>query len=165
MPNKSSLVSVFMGDGGMDMTAHQSIISYTDLEQLRMARSVLNQEATAILKTAQALNTELSKAVDLICNCTGSVIVTGIGKAGLVGQKISATFSSTGTSSHFLHPAEAVHGNLGCLKEQDVIFILSNSGETEEIVRLLPIFDRFGLPLIALTAEECSTLGQPPMSF
>ncbi len=88
------------------------------------------------------------------------IVVTGMGKAGLIGRKITATLSSTGTRAHFLHPAEAAHGDLGCLADDDVLIVLSNSGETEEVCRILPSVTRFGIPIIAITASRASTVGR-----
>ena len=110
----------------------------TPLDQLRAGRDIVRLEGDALLDLARRLDAEFCTAVDLIAGCAGSVVVTGMGKAGLIGQKIAATLSSTGTRSHFLHPAEAVHGDLGCLHPQDVLLALSNSGETEEICEMLP---------------------------
>jgi arabinose-5-phosphate isomerase len=98
--------------------------------------------------------------LQLIYACRGTVLVSGMGKAGLVGQKIMATLASTGTASHFLHPAEAVHGDLGRVRPSDVMLILSQSGETDEIVRLLPSLREFGVPLVAITGRGESTLGR-----
>ena len=100
------------------------------------------------------------QAVRLLYACEGSVLVTGMGKAGLIGKKIMATLGSTGTRAHFLHPAEAVHGDLGRIHENDAILILSQSGETEEVVRLLPALDRWRIPVVAMTARADSTLGK-----
>jgi arabinose-5-phosphate isomerase len=131
----------------------------TPFEQLREARAVLTDEADALLALAKRLDMAFCDALRLIADCRGSVIVTGIGKAGLIGQKVAATLSSTGTRSHFLHPAEAVHGDLGCLHREDVLLALSNSGETEEVNRLLPTVRRMGVPIVAVTATDTSTLG------
>lgn len=133
--------------------------SLTPLEQLREARSILQDEADALRTLAQRLDASFCDAVQHIYDCRGSVIVTGIGKAGLIGQKIAATLSSTGTRSHFMHPVEAVHGDLGCLHADDVLLALSNSGETEEVLRILPIVSRFGVPIVAVTASKRSSLG------
>ena len=97
---------------------------------------------------------------DLLAQCAGCVVVTGMGKAGLIGRKIAATLSSTGTRAHFLHPAEAVHGDLGCLATDDVLVVLSNSGETDEVCRILPSVTRFGIPIVAITASRGSTVGR-----
>ncbi len=138
----------------------ESIIPYSHVEQLREAKRIIEHEATALRHVALELDARFCAAVDRIACCSGSVVLTGIGKAGIIGQKIAATLSSTGTRAQFLHPAEAVHGDLGCLREDDVLLILSNSGETEEICRLLPTLQRRGLPIIAMTATVHSTLAQ-----
>lgn len=130
------------------------------LEQLRQARQILLLESQTLAKVSERLGMSFCRAVDYIYRCRGSVIVSGIGKAGLVGQKIMATLASTGTPSHCLHPAEAVHGDLGRVQAQDVMLILSQSGETEEVVRLLPALSDLGTPIIAITARADSTLGR-----
>lgn len=140
-------------------TASTQIFPHTHVEYLREAKRIIEHEADALQAVSRQLDAGFCSAVELIANCRGSVVVTGIGKAGLVGQKIAATFSSTGTRSHFLHPAEAVHGDLGCLHDGDIVLILSNSGETEEVCRLLPVLKRMNIPVIALTATNHSTLG------
>jgi len=129
-------------------------------EQLRLARDILLRESQSLAKLAQGLDGRFCQAVGLLYRCRGSVIVSGMGKAGLVGQKIMATLASTGTRSHCLHPAEAVHGDLGRVHPEDVMLILSQSGETEEVVRLLPSLAEFGVPIIAITAGDDSTLGR-----
>lgn len=127
---------------------------------LDRGRAILRAEGEAVLATAAALDDAFCRAVRLVETCTGSVVVTGIGKAGLVARKISATLASTGTPSHFLHPAEAMHGDLGALRGDDVVLALSQSGETEEIARLLPHVAARRVPIIALTARPDSTLGR-----
>ncbi|HVJ66824.1 MAG TPA: KpsF/GutQ family sugar-phosphate isomerase [Caulifigura sp.] len=138
----------------------ESIVPFSHFDQLREARDILRLEANALHDVSQRLDAGFCSAVDHILTCQGAVIVTGMGKAGLIGQKLVATFSSTGTRAHFLHPAEAVHGDLGCIHCDDVILALSNSGETEEITRILPFIAANKLPLIAITATEHSTLAQ-----
>lgn len=132
---------------------------FSHFEQLRQGRAIVRHEADALLGLASRLDGGFCDAVGMLCECRGSVVVTGIGKAGLIGQKIAATLSSTGTRAHFLHPVEAVHGDLGRLHDQDVVLALSNSGETEEVCRLLPAIRRMNIPLIAITASDSSTLG------
>ncbi|MEO1999960.1 MAG: KpsF/GutQ family sugar-phosphate isomerase [Planctomycetaceae bacterium] len=139
--------------------ASSPLIPYSQVEQLREARAIVRQEAEALLSLSQQIDREFCRAVDIITACSGCVTVTGMGKAGLVGRKISATLSSTGTRSQFLHPAEAVHGDLGCLHSEDLVLAISNSGETEEVCRLLPILESLSVPVLALTADERSTLG------
>jgi arabinose-5-phosphate isomerase len=129
-------------------------------EQLGYAREIIRLEAQALEKVAARLGLDFCRAVELLETCTGSVVVCGVGKAGLIGQKLSATLASTGTRSFFLHPAEAVHGDLGRLREGDIVIILSQSGETEEVVRLLPSLAAMELPVIAMTARMSSTLGR-----
>ncbi len=141
------------------MSAAEQLIPYSQFDQLREAREILKLESEALVEVARRLDAGFCAAVELLLNCTGSVIVCGMGKAGLIGQKLSATLSSTGTRAHFLHPAEAVHGDLGCLHPQDVLLALSNSGETEEISALLPTVKRMGVPIIAITGSDRSSLG------
>ena len=125
---------------------------------LKRARQLLEKEAQAILNVAGKLDADFERAVDLLYHCKGRVVVTGMGKSGLICKKIAATLASTGTPSFFLHPAEAMHGDLGMVVRGDVILAASYSGESEEINRLLPTFKRFGLKLICLTANTKSTL-------
>ena len=119
----------------------------------------MQTESRTLAQVAKRLDGEFCRAVDYLFNCRGNVIVSGMGKAGLIGQKIMATLASTGTPSHFLHPAEAVHGDLGRVHGDDVVLVLSQSGETEEIVRLLPPLAELGVPIIAITGRADSTLG------
>jgi arabinose-5-phosphate isomerase len=127
-------------------------------EQLRFAQAILTTEGEAVLRLADRLPGEFCDAVELIYACPGSLIVTGMGKAGLVGQKLVATFASTGTPSHFLHPGEAFHGDLGRIGRDDVVLALSNSGATEEVVRLLPVLREMRTKLIAITSKPGSPL-------
>jgi arabinose-5-phosphate isomerase len=124
------------------------------------ARGFLRAEAEAVLEMAERLGPSFDSAVQLLLDCPGKVIVTGMGKAGHVGHKVAATLSSTGTPSIFLHPAEGVHGDLGVVTSSDVVVALSNSGETEEVLRILPAFKRVGAPLIAMTGNPESTLAR-----
>jgi len=127
---------------------------------LDLARSVLRTEANAILGLVDRLNGDFERAVQLLFECRGRAIVTGMGKSGIICRKIAATLSSTGTSAFFLHPAEAIHGDLGAIREDDVVIALSHSGETEELVRLLESIRRMGTKLIAITGAPASTLGR-----
>ena len=127
---------------------------------LDLARKVLNTEAAAILGLIDRINGEFERAVQVLYECKGRVIVTGMGKSGIICRKIAATLSSTGTSSYFLHPAEAIHGDLGAIREEDVVLALSYSGETEELVRLLESIRRIGARLIAMTGDGSSTLAR-----
>ena len=132
----------------------------TPLEQLRYAREIVQLEAQALDKLSHRLDGAFCEAVALLHGCRGSVVVSGIGKAGLIGQKISATLASTGTRSIFLHPVEAVHGDLGRVHADDVVLVLSQSGETAEVLRLLPELEKLGVPVIAVTARAASRLGR-----
>ena len=132
----------------------------TQFEILKMASDVIKQESQALSRLSKTVPDGLSDAVDFILNCKGSVIVAGMGKAGLIGQKISASLASTGTRSHFLHPAEALHGDLGRVGPDDVMLMLSNSGETEEIVNLLPSLQKLGVKIIAMISQLSCTLAR-----
>ncbi len=127
---------------------------------LKKAKRVLNIEANAIMALIPRLTKDFEKAVDAILDCPGRVVITGMGKPGIIAQKISATLSSTGTPSLFLHPAEAIHGDLGRVMKDDIVLALSNSGETEEIIRLLPILKKIGTTIISFTGNRLSTLGK-----
>ena len=129
-------------------------------EILDAARKVIQIEAEAVATLAARLDENFANAVEMILACSGRVIVTGMGKSGLICQKMSATMASTGTPTIFLHPAEGVHGDLGMLMKGDVVIAVSNSGETEEITRILPTIKRMGLPLIAMTGNPVSTLAR-----
>jgi len=124
------------------------------------AGRVLSVEAEGILGLREKLDPNFTRAVELLLSAPGKVIVTGMGKSGLIGRKIAATLASTGTPAFFLHPAEGLHGDIGMVLEGDIVIALSNSGETQEVVRLLPIFKRLGLSLIALTGNPGSTLAR-----
>jgi arabinose-5-phosphate isomerase len=127
---------------------------------LALARKVLQTEAAAILALVDRLDDRFDTAVRLLLECRGRVIVTGMGKSGIICRKIAATLSSTGTPALFLHPAEAIHGDLGVITADDVIVSLSHSGETEELLRLLETIKRMGVRLIAITGNCDSTLGR-----
>ena len=130
------------------------------LPALDLARKVLRTEADAILGLIDRLDGDFERAVQLLFDCKGRVIVTGMGKSGIICRKIAATLSSTGTSAYFLHPAEAIHGDLGAIRDEDVVVALSHSGETEEIVRLIESIRRIGARLVAITGNPSSTLAQ-----
>ncbi|MGH9714714.1 MAG: KpsF/GutQ family sugar-phosphate isomerase [Candidatus Acidiferrales bacterium] len=125
---------------------------------LATAKRVLRIEAEAIAGLIERLDGRFEKAVEVLFQCKGRVVVTGLGKSGLIGRKLAATFASTGTPSFFLHAAEALHGDLGMLTENDVLLAISSSGETEELVEVLEAVKRLGISLITLTAEPRSTL-------
>ena len=130
------------------------------VNSLDEGRRVLEIEARAVQALVQRLDESFTKAVDLLVQCKGKVVVSGMGKSGHIGQKIAATFASTGTSSFFLHPAEGVHGDLGMLARRDALVAISNSGETQELLQLLPYVKRSGIPIIGLTGRMNSTLAK-----
>lgn len=127
---------------------------------LARARSIVDIEIQALEDLKAQLDDNFVKTVELIEQCAGRVIITGMGKSGLIGKKIAATLSSTGTPAYFLHPAEGSHGDLGMLMKQDVVIAISSSGETPEILGILPLVKRFGVPLIAMTGKLNSTLAR-----
>ena len=124
------------------------------------AKRVLRIEADAVARLIDRLDDNFDRAIDLIMNCRGRVVVTGMGKSGHIGNKIAATLASTGTPALFLHPAEGIHGDLGMVTKGDVVIALSNSGETEELSRMLPSLKRIGIKIIALTGNLDSTLAR-----
>lgn len=129
-------------------------------EMIATARRVLTIEAEALQALAARLDGTFEAAVELMLNCSGRVVISGMGKSGLVCQKIAATMASTGTPAFFLHPAEGIHGDLGMLMKGDVVIAVSNSGETEEVTRILPVIKRMGLPLITMSGNPRSTLAR-----
>ena len=137
----------------MSSVALKQSIPFDHFEQLREAREIIRHEADGLVALSSHLDTRFCEAVELLQECPGRAIVTGIGKAGIIGQKMTATLSSTGTRSMFLHPAEGVHGDLGCVSADDVVLVFSNSGNTEEVCRILPIVRRLGARIIAITAD------------
>ena len=126
----------------------------------RLAERVLRIEADAILGLIPRLDERFERAVELLRGCGGRVIVTGMGKSGLIGRKIAATLASTGTPAHFLHPAEGVHGDLGMVARGDLVLALSNSGETDEVLAILPPLKRLGVPIVLLTGNPASSLAR-----
>ncbi len=126
----------------------------------KIAKEVLQIEAEELIRASTKLDDEIKKAVSLIFKTKGKLIVTGVGKSGLVGTKMAATFASTGTSSFFLHPTEALHGDLGMIDKNDTVFAISYSGESEELTKILPHIKRFEIPLIAMAKSKDTTLGR-----
>jgi arabinose-5-phosphate isomerase len=126
---------------------------------IQVAQETFQTEADALLKAADRLNQNFLDAITLILETKGKLIITGVGKSGLVGAKMAATFASTGTSSFFLHPTEALHGDLGMIGKDDTLLAISSSGESEELTKILPHIKRFNIPLIGLTGNERSSLG------
>lgn len=137
-----------------------TVIPITNADHLREAQSVIRRESEALQLLADRLDETFCDAVRLISRSAGTVIVTGVGKAGLIGQKLVATMASLGTRSRFLHPTEAVHGDLGCVDSGDIILALSNSGSSEEILRLLPTFTTFNIPVVAITRDNNNPLAR-----
>ncbi len=127
---------------------------------LELARQWVRQEASALMSMAEHLGESFVQAIELIYGCEGSVVLSGIGKAGIVAQKISSTLTSTGTPSSFLHAAEAIHGDLGRLQSKDIAIVLSNSGQSSEIIRLISLLKQLGIPMIGLTSQLDSPLAQ-----
>lgn len=130
------------------------------MDILKEIKNVIKTEADSLHALYEKVNQNVVEAVNLIHSCRGRVLIFGMGKAGLVGRKIASTFSSTGTSAIFIHPAEAIHGELGIIGKHDLAIFISNSGETEEVVRLIPHFKRLKISSIALTGNQNSTLAQ-----
>jgi arabinose-5-phosphate isomerase len=126
----------------------------------QLAERVLRLEAEAIVALIPRLDERFDRAVELLGGCRGRVIVTGMGKSGLIGRKIAATLASTGTPAYFLHPAEGVHGDLGMVARGDVVLAVSNSGETDELLAILPMLKRLGIPIVLLTGSLTSTLAR-----
>lgn len=136
-------------------------VSYPgQFDTLEVARRTIRREAAALQQLADRIGADFVAAAERLESCRGSVIVTGMGKAGLIGQKVSATFCSTGTRSHFLHPAEAIHGDLGRVSRDDIVLALSMSGETEELVKVLPSLRQLSAGIIAITSQSRSALGR-----
>jgi arabinose-5-phosphate isomerase len=144
----------------MAMITDASLSLETEVEGVAFAREVLRIEGEALGRVRERLGPAIAQAADLLYRCAGSVIVTGMGKAGLVGQKLAATLASTGTRAFSLHPGDAVHGDLGRIRADDVVIALSHRGETEEVMRLVPALRRLGARLIAITERTTSSLGQ-----
>lgn len=130
------------------------------MDFIKIAKEVLEIEADALLASKNELGQNINEAVETIYNLNGKLIVTGVGKSGLVGSKIAATFASTGTPSFFLHPTEALHGDLGMIGKDDGVLAISYSGESEELTKILPHIKRFDIPLIGMSAKKESTLGR-----
>lgn len=128
------------------------------MDLIKIAQETFQIEADALLHAAQRLDQNFLDAIALILQTKGKLIITGVGKSGLVGAKMAATFASTGTSSFFLHPTEALHGDLGMIGKEDILLAISSSGESEELTKILPHIKRFNIPLIGLTGNKNSSL-------
>jgi arabinose-5-phosphate isomerase len=135
-------------------------IPYSEVDRIRAGREILRAASVALDATSERLESGFSDAVLLLAECKGQVIVCGVGKAGRIGRKLAATLSSTGTRAGFLHPVEALHGDIGCIAETDVALLLSNSGESAEVTAVLPLLSERGIPIVAITSIATSTLGR-----
>jgi len=124
------------------------------------AKQVIRKQAQAILDLENRINEQFTKAVELILNCKGRVIVTGMGKSGIIARKIAATLASTGTAALYLHPAEGMHGDLGIVRREDVVIVVTKSGDTDEVYQLFPLFKRFGIPIISLLGNVNSPVAE-----
>ncbi|MCM8774183.1 MAG: KpsF/GutQ family sugar-phosphate isomerase [Candidatus Omnitrophica bacterium] len=134
-------------------------------ELKRLAGEVLDIEANALIELKERIDKNFFNAIKILYSCKGKIVVTGVGKAGIIGQKFSATLSSTGSSSFWLHAAEAVHGDLGRIEDDDVVFVLSYSGETEEVKNLIPFVKKIGAKIVALTGNRKSNLARYSDAF
>ena len=131
-----------------------------EFDIIQEARSIFDKEISAIEATRDALGADFEKMVDLILHCRGKVVLTGMGKPGHIATKIAATFASLGTPSFFMHPGEAMHGDLGMVEEKDVVILMSYSGESEEVTRLMPVLQEIGCTTVAITGKPKSTLAR-----
>jgi arabinose-5-phosphate isomerase len=130
-------------------------------DHLADVQQLLRIESDAIAQTATRLDSEqVGRVVELVANCTGKVVIVGVGKSGIIGQKIAATMTSAGTAALYLHPSDALHGGLGIVQQDDVVIVLSNSGETDEIVAMLPYLKNRGVPIVAIVGNVNSTLAR-----
>ena len=130
------------------------------IDTIKIAANVLRTEANELTRNAEILDGEFEKAVEVLYKTKGKVVVTGVGKSGHVGAKIAATLASTGTPSFFMHPTEAMHGDLGMIGKDDTLLAISFSGESEELTKILPHVQRFGVPIVAMARDKFSTLGK-----
>jgi arabinose-5-phosphate isomerase len=135
-------------------------MSFNPDQAIQLARETLDIEAAALIGLKSHLDERFARAVQMMLNAKGRVVVTGMGKSGHIGSKIAATLASTGTPAMFVHPGEASHGDLGMIKAIDVVLAISNSGESDELVSILPVLKRQGVPLIAMTGGMSSALAQ-----
>lgn len=138
----------------------QQVTNGESAARVARGREIIRAEQQVLGKVAECLDEDFDSSVELLLGCPGKVITCGMGKAGIVGQKLAASLSSTGTPAQFMHPGEAVHGDLGCIRAEDVVVVLSYSGETEEVTRLLPVLTESTRGIVAITASEASTLGK-----
>ncbi|MFC0471052.1 SIS domain-containing protein [Halalkalibacter kiskunsagensis] len=142
----------------MPNTITATAIQPVTTDYLKSMKEVLEKEAQAILELSNSLGTSMEDAIELILQCNGRVVITGIGKSGIIGRKINATMASTGTPSLFLHPSEGLHGDLGMVTGHDVVIAISNSGESDEVINLIPSIKKIGAKMIAIVKNSQSTL-------
>ncbi|WP_374055180.1 SIS domain-containing protein [Rossellomorea sp. FM04394] len=135
------------------------MLSVKTVDFTEVVKDVLEKEANAILALTNTIGDSINEALDMLLNCEGRVVITGMGKSGIIGRKINATMASTGTPSLFLHPSEGLHGDLGMVTRHDVVIAISNSGETEEVLSLIPSIKKIGAKMIAIVKNTESTLG------
>ncbi len=133
---------------------------FNKIDAIAEARGVIDKEIDALVKVRDAMGAEFEKCLELILNCKGKVILTGMGKSGHIGTKIAATFASLGTPAFFMHPGEAMHGDLGMVEKKDVVFLMSHSGESTEVTSLIPVLNEIGCITVAVTGREKSTLAR-----
>lgn len=131
-----------------------------DFNTIEEAKKIFNKEIEALVRTRDAIGPDFEKILELILKCQGKVVITGMGKPGHIGEKIAATFASLGTPAFFMHPAEAMHGDLGMVEKKDVVILMSYSGESEEVTRLLPVLHEIGCSTVAITGKSKSTLAR-----
>ncbi len=130
------------------------------MDHVKRGKDILRREAQALMKVMEGLDDSFARAAEIIFGCTGRVVLTGMGKSGLVCKKIAATLSSTGTPALFVHAADSLHGDLGMLQRGDVLVVVSNSGETEEVLKIIPWVKRLDIPLVAITGDAASTIAR-----
>ena len=131
-----------------------------EINAIQTVKESLLQNSDALIHLAENINSNVNDAVGLMLNCKGRIIISGMGKSGIIGKKMAATLASTGTPSFFVHPAEAFHGDLGMIRSKDVIFLISNSGETDEVIKLIPSLKHFGNKIISMVNNSESTMAK-----
>ena len=129
-----------------------------DTKNIQIGKNVIQIEAQAVSAIADRINQQFENAVNTVLDCKGRLIVLGVGKSGLISQKIASTMASTGTPAHFVHPGDAFHGDLGMITKEDVVLMISNSGETHELVQIIPAIRKKEVPIIGMVGKEGSSL-------
>ncbi|HEX9972389.1 MAG TPA: KpsF/GutQ family sugar-phosphate isomerase [bacterium] len=131
-----------------------------DTSSIKIGKEVIRKEAQAIIELENKINEDFARAIELLAKCTGRVIISGMGKSGIIARKIAATLTSTGTSAMFLHPAEGMHGDLGAVHKDDVVICISKSGDTTELFQIFPVLKRIGVPIISITGNRRSRIAE-----